>query len=210
MFLDAKQFFYNHDVDALTYKYGRIGGPTGLACPGKYGAVTTGSSVTVNAVTGTPFDPILAGDLIIFFIPPDTRTLRKVATKVSGAQITVDTAIDLGTSGRMFEFYPVRVGTGAGDGWHSVQAYSAISIWVRISAYAATGGIDVTIEALTPNIDNAPVTISTTNYTATGTAVINVAEVVGQLRVGLKAGSAFAGTDAVSVWMTGEVRKAGY
>jgi hypothetical protein len=210
MHLDAKQFFYNHDVDALTYKYGRIGGPTGLGCPGKYGAVTSGSSTTVTAATGTPFDPVLPGDLIVFYTPPDTKTLRKVATKVSGSEITVDTAIDLGTTGRMFDFLPVRIGANAGDGWHSVQAYSAITVWVSISLYAATGGIDVTIEALTPNLGNAPVTISTTNYTATGTASIDVSKVVGYLRVGLKAGSGFAGTDAVSVWMTGEVRKAGY
>lgn len=212
MFLDSKQFLYNYDLDSLSYKYGRIGGASGLGCPGKYGAKTTGSSVTINAAAGTPFDPVNVGDLIVFFIPPDTKSLRKIATKVSGAQITVDTAIDLGTVGVPFDFYPFRIGSAAGDGWHAVQAYSSMTVWVSIAAVAAAGGVDLTIEGLSPNLGGlTPVTLlPTKNYSVAGTEAINIGEVVQAIRVGVKGATGFAGTDSISVWMTGEVRKAGY
>lgn len=209
MFLDAKQFYYNYDLDATTYKYGRIGGPQGLPVQGKYGLSTVGSSTTVTAVAGTPFDPVNIGDVIVFQ-KGETRIIRKVATKASGSSITVDTAVDLSGGYAGWFFYPFRIGTAATDGWHAIHPYSAVTIWVSITALSAAGGIDFTIEAASPNIDNAPVTVFTKNYAAAGTEAINIGEVAQALRIGLKGGSGFAGTDSITVWMTGEVRKAGY
>lgn len=208
MFMEGKQFYYNYDLDSLSYKYGRIGDSTGLGIPGRYGVTTVGSSTTVTAVTAgalIAFSMVKVGDIIVFEQPPDTKIIRKVATKVSAGEITVDTAVNL-SAGAFFFFYPFTIGTAAGNGWHHVQAYSSATIWVRIDTLAAAGGLDISIEGRSPNIGGSSTTLLTKNYAATGTEAINIGEVVGAVRVGVKGGSGFAGTDVFSIWMTGEIR----
>ncbi len=204
-----KWFYYAYDLDATSFKYGRIGGPDGLGCPSKYGAKTTGSSITVNAAAGTPFDPVNVGDMIVFFKPPDaTPYIRKVATKASGAQITVDTAIDLGTVGVPFDFYPFKIGTGPGAGWHHVEMYSVMTLHVRIDNLAAAGGLDISIEGLVPNPlgPSGATVIQAKNYASAATEEIGITTVIGQLRVGVKGATGFAGTDSISMWVAGELR----
>jgi hypothetical protein len=208
MYLDnRKYFYYQYDLDATTYKYGRLGGPTGLPCvkPDRYGAKTSGSSTTVTSAAGTPFDPVNVGDFLIFSIPPDTKLLRKVATKTSGAQITVDSAIDLGTVGVPFDHWPFRIGATANDGWHQVQMYTSITVHIYIPTVAAAGGVDVQIE--TNSGDPATPTVPyTQNFASATTETVNVAEVASALRVGVKGGSGFAGTDSITIWLQGEMR----
>lgn len=201
-----KQFFYNYDNDATTFKYGRLGGPAGYSCPGSFGAKTTGSTTTVDAVAGTPFDPLRVGDVLVF------RTLtgpvlRRVATKVSGAQITVDTAIDLGAVGVFFDFYPWRIGAAATDGWHHVQMYDSMTVFFAMPTVAATGGVAWQIEGRAPSIgDPAPFVLELGTQATAGSFDVPISASVSAIRVGVRGVSDFTGTDSVSVWVAGDMR----
>jgi hypothetical protein len=209
MFLDGnKQFYYGHDVDTNTLKYGRLGSPSGHMVSGKNGVETSGSSTTVTAIDGTPFDPVGVGDVIVFTEVPDTKTIRTVATKTSGAEITVDSAIDL-SNGAAFFFYPFRIGTTNSDGWHHVAAYSAITVHANLSALASTGGIDLVIEGGGgSSLGILPTIQETVNFAAVGTLQVQIDKVFPFLRVGVKAGTSAGAGDSLDVWAVGEMLQA--
>lgn len=211
MFLEGKQFYYKYDLDSTSYKYGRLGDNTGLPVQGSYGVKTSGSSTTVTsdaAGVASTFAGVAVGDVIVFEQPPDTKLVRKVATVVDNGEITVDTAVNLGAGGASFFRYPWKIGTTTAFGWHPVQAYSAITLWVALTTLGHIDGVDISIEGLAPNLlgPAGAVVLFSQQYTATGTFSINVGEVTGALRVGVKGHTAATGTDDISIWMTGEIR----
>jgi len=210
--LENKHFFYNYDLDSLAFKYGRIGGPDGGPVQGRGGVETSGSSTTVTAVTDTvpprPFAPCQAGDILVFPTPPDTLSLRKLATKTSDVEIEVDTAIDLDATGGWF-YYPFHIGdTTATDVWHHVSMYRSLFVHFNVPSLAAAGGIDYSIEGATGgNLSGiVPVSLLTGTITAIGTVVLEVPALPLLLRVGLKGNAGFAGTDSITVWVTGDLR----
>ena len=145
-----------------------------------------------------------------YVVKGETNYIRKVATKVSNTEITVDTAVDLTAGYSGWFFYPWRIGTADTDGWHAIQGYPLVTVWVEIPTVAAAGGVTISIQTMSPNIGGTPVEVFTKNYAAAAEEPINIGEVAGALRVGVKGGSGFAGTDEITIYMTGGSRKVGY
>jgi len=204
--IERKRFYETYDLDALTYKYGRIGGPAGLPCQGQGGVKTTGSSTTVTSVTDTvpvlPFGAVNVGDLITFVVPPEVQYSRKVATKTSGDQISVDSAVTLAGTASWY-WYPFRIGTTSEYGWHHVSEYRALTVYFDI-ATLASGGVGYSIETRMEGSN--PVVLKEGSFSSPGTYAVQIEEVVSALRVGLKAVSSYAGTDSISVWVAGDLR----
>jgi hypothetical protein len=203
MFTEHKRFFYLNDPGA-SLTYGRIGDPMGLPVRGRNGVETSGSSTTVTASDGTPFDPVSAGDLIHFLTgnpPEDEVTDRKVDTKTDGTEITVDSAVDL-SEGTPFFFEPFRSGTGDGDGWHGVRHWSAITVFADLVTLASTS-IDLVVEGLGGPYST-PVPLATATLSVVGKTPLEISSVVSRLRVGLKANGNMSG-DEVTVWAVGEM-----
>src|SRR5688572_16546503 len=141
-----RTFYYQYDLDATTYKYGCYLEPVEGGGASGYGVQTSGSSVTVNAVAGTPLDPVTVGDRIWFFKSGGTILKRKIATKPSGAQITVDSAVDLSGGISKWVFEPFRIGVEVTDGWINVNGYSKRTILLSTDTIDAAGGLDLTIQ----------------------------------------------------------------
>jgi len=216
---DRKIFYLNYDLDATTFKYGKV---TGMH-QGFGGIKTTGSSVTIDTVVSGqgPFAPVLVGDYIWFYLSETSVAKRRVVTKPSNDQITVDVAVNLGTGMTAWYFLPFRIGNTDADGGHSVEAYETAFVEIEFATVIAGGGCDVSIEIK----GRAPAAkwfaIFTKNYPA-GTPVRDVVEVnrkdatgipaggwpnmLGSVRVGLKGGTDFVGTDDLSVFLTGNPR----
>lgn len=208
MFLDTKRFYYQYDMDSTSYKYGRLGDNHGFAVQGGLYAKTSGASTTVTAVSGTPFDPMNAGDVIVFYVTPGVGTIRKVATKVSGSEITIDSAITIAAAGCHFDFYPFKIGTTTADGWHHTQMYSGMTLNVNVATVAAAGGISMSVEIVgAGGLMVTPIVVLERSYTAAGTEAIVIEPQARALRVGLKGNTGFAGTDVVSISLTGEMRR---
>jgi hypothetical protein len=214
MFLGTKQFFKGYDPGAA-YAYGRLGDASGQPVQGRNGVETAGASATVTATNGTPFDPVTVGSIIVFCSPrPDGKIVRTVTAKASGASITVDSAVTL-SAGTAFFFWPFKSGTSVDDGWHNVNAWSKMTVFIDVTTLAST-----TIEA---NIEvgggpfSAPVQANTTPTATSGTVTVSI-NAVGRraievlteaqsLRVGLRVTGGPA-VDAVSVWAVGEMLQA--
>lgn len=201
--MDRKIFFLNFDLGSLSYNYGRVLGMH----PGFGGVKTTGSSVTVDAVVSGqgPFAAVLVGDYIWFYLSDTSILKRRVATKPSNDQITVDSAVNLGAGIASWYFLPFRIGTTDEDGWHSIESHRRAFVELELQTFNGTGGVDVTIEVRGRAPASKPITVfATTNFAAFPTRkTIEILELIGSVRVGLKAGTGFAGTDDLSVFLTG-------
>lgn len=212
MLLDSKCFFYQYDLDATTYKYGRLGDNTGQSVQPNGAACTSGASTTLTSSTSDqyPYAGVDVGSPMVFQVPPDTSYIRKCATWTDNQNITVDTAITLGTTGRAFRFYPFHCG--ADDtlhtyGWHRVTGRNGCSVFVDIATLAAAGGVSVIVEgrghdlgSATP-IKLAEVTYSDADPTSVGVHEIEIDAPVQAIRVGLKAVTAATGTDSITVYL---------
>lgn len=211
MFQETKQYYRRYDVGTVgaSYSYGRLGSPSGHPVQGRNFVDTTASVVQVDAVDGTPFDPVTEGDIITFFSPrPDGRIERTVAVKTSGIEIDVDAVVDLSSpaGGFAFMFMPFKNGTAVDDGWHHVAAWSAITVHARVETLNSTS-IDLIVEGTGGQFSGPTVAEPVTNIAAVGTVDINVDKVLTYMRVGLKANTPVAG-DVVNVWATGEMLQA--
>lgn len=109
--------------------------------PGINAIATSGSSVTTTAVSGTPFDAIAVGDWI-----QATGLQRQVATKASGASITVNSAWNLGTAGVGWQYLHFTCGTAASDGWMSIAGLDLAQACAEINTLNGTS-VDVVWEA---------------------------------------------------------------
>lgn len=192
-------FFRAYDLSATNYTYGRFGDWT-EASPSRI--ETSGSSTTVTAVSGTPFELIGVGDEIRVEIS-GVQTRRVVAAKASSVSITVDTAIDLDVDGGYkFEWRDFQVGTAATDGWLPTGLASAVDVHFVISAMTGTDGIAWTVECKGDGDATSAIVVHSETYTAVGSEVIVVGEICSAVRVGIKWVTAdTAGTDSVSAFL---------
>jgi len=196
-------FYLNYDLDSASYKYGRIDGRH----QGFGGIKTTGSSVTIDAVVAGagPFAPLLVGDYIWIHVG-ETVYKRKVATKPSNDQITVNTAVNLGTGTAAWYFLPFEIGTTAEDGWQSTEGLTRA--WLHFDFATIANAVDVSVEVRGRAPGEAPKPVITLSYVA-GTPIfkpLEITELVGSVRVGLKASTTFAGTDDLTVSLKGDGR----
>jgi len=202
---DLKTFYQNYDLDSAAFQYGAITGTH----QGFGGVKTTGASVTIDAVVAgsAPFAPLLVGDYVRFQIGETSTSIRKVLTKPSNDQITISGAtINLGTGTAAWYFMPFRIGTTAAFGGHSTEAYSRAWIVFEIPTLVGAPGVDYVVEVKGryPSATWAPsVSIPPVSITAAGNKVLELQELIGSVRVGLKATTGFAGTDDISVFLVG-------
>jgi len=171
------------------------------------GLTTVGSSTTTTAVSGTPFNQVLVGDIIRASkgnvtsggVSVDNAFVRLCTAKASETSITVNTAWDLsatgGYAGSMNKFYS---GTTATDGWFWTGGLSLKHVKINIETLAATNVI-LSIEGKYEDPDATGVDIvPEQTYTATGSDDITISEDWPFMRVGLR--HTGAGTDVVSVY----------
>lgn len=212
MKMDHKLFFLNYDNTvggAVPYLYGRLS----ERFQGFFGIKTTGAAVIIDAVTpgSAPFAPIIVGDYIQFQVGEVWSTRRKVLTKPSQDQITISGAnVNLGAGITSWYFHKAPVpGSTDADGGHSIEGYDRVWVEFEIPTLAATGGVDYRIEVRgrapgalwAPSASAPPATIATAQNKA-----IEVLELIGSVRVGLKGNTDAAGTDDITVLLTGSPR----
>lgn len=202
---DRKIFYLNYDLDSAAFQYGSVLGRH----QGFGGVKTTGVSTTIDAVVpgAAPFAPVLVGDYIQFQIGETHTSIRKVLTKPSNDQITISGAgINLGTGVASWHFMPFRIGSTAAFGGHSVEGYARAWIEFEIPTLSAAPGVDYQVEvkgrwpAATWEVSTS---IPPVSLTAAGNRVLELLELIGSVRVGLKATTGFAGTDDINVYLTG-------
>ncbi len=202
------QFYSSYDVASTSYVYGRVTGPF----QGK-GGVTAATSTTVSAdaTSDAPFAGLKAGDLLWFRTAEQTVVKRLIATASSPTSLVASGAA-LTFSGIPWHYLPFTVGTGLTNGWHRIAHFrpGSITVHIALGTVAAAGGVDINIEVRgSRNFQANPNEVWSQNYAASAAyedAVV-VTETGSDLRVGVKGGSGFAGTDDITIFMTGVIRK---
>jgi hypothetical protein len=202
------QFYSSYDVASTSYVYGRVTGPF----QGEGGVTAaTSTTVTAAATARNPFAGLKAGDLLWFRTAEQTVVKRKVATATSTTSLVASGAALTFTS-IPWHYLPFTVGTGLTNGWHRIAHFrpGSITIHILLGTVAAAGGVDINIEIRgSRNFQADPNEVWSKNYAA-GSAyedAVIVTETGSDLRVGVKGGSGFAGTDDITVFMTGVIRK---
>ncbi len=129
------------------------------ATDGTVNIKTTGSSATVDAVSGTPFATVAAGDeLFCRDAEPDAQR-RYVVAKASGAQITVNAAVDWSRAGGyQFSYRTLLTGTGAGAGWFGVGNLADKTFSFGVEQLVATD-VKIRLECITDAPGAQPITI---------------------------------------------------
>lgn len=130
-----------YDVDSSSTTYCRVEGLNGNVfgpnIPNNFQIKTTGSTTTVDAATGTPFDLLLAGDVIFVTRIDGTTDRRVIITRSSSSQVVVNAAVDWSAAsapnatGFAFSWRKTRCGTAATDGWFPASAQAATSIHIQ-------------------------------------------------------------------------------
>jgi hypothetical protein len=194
---------YVKDVGDASYTYckleGQGGDPWGPPKTGRGLIKTTGSSVTIDATTGSddPFTELTAGDVIYFF-SGNTYYSRRVATVASVDQITVDTAVTL--TDVSWTWRKAVCGTGAGDGWLDVSDFKTLNFTVSWITKNATS-IDYSLECRAGDASAYFVTDGRVSMTATGVNMYVARDAVfDACRVGLKI-TADTGANSVSAYL---------
>lgn len=201
---DRKTFYLNYDLDATTFKYGKVTDRLQ-----GFGGLTAVASVTINATNAgaAPFAPVLVGDYIQFQIGEAWSTIRKVLTKPSNDQITVSGGVLTFAGLTNWYFFPFRIGATAADGGHSTEAYSRAWIEFEIPTISAAGGVDYSIEVKGRAPAAAWGVVATGTFPDAASVVaqgpLELTELIGSVRVGIKGNTGFAGTDDISIFLTG-------
>jgi hypothetical protein len=178
---------------------------------------TSGSSTTVTAGAGAPFNLLDVGDEIIVTDPVDETQARRVITaKASGTSVTVDSAVSWtanGSSGIPFTYRDRTCGTSDSSGWHDSTGKGNKLVILHVLALSATGGLDYFVQCRGLGDASTPTTLVTGNITqaivpgnqATTFDPIVVPEACTALRVGLKYGTTdTSGTDSISAFLRTE------
>lgn len=226
-------FVLDYDLDSASYIFcamtGTNGSPFGSPIPGSSTLVTSGSSTTVTegVTDALPFALLSVGDVLFIGNGPDTPVIRRITAKASGASVTVDTAVDLGTAGRQFGWKKTSCGTAASDGWIDVSSFLFKKVTVHLRQMDATS-IDIKWEGRDLTYDTQPEYVypgsntatgtcpggtsssGACNYTAASEATNNSVEVdipFDQLRVGMKINTddgadTTTHTEIISAWVT--------
>lgn len=199
--------FWGYDLDSTSYKYGKF---DEFWSPGEGLLSTAGSSTTVTADTAGAFKDVKVGDLLRVLSSayasggPSFSTV-KITAKASNTSITVSSALNLTAAGPWQYLVAEVPDTAATAGWFNVGGFKSMTIHPTITTVAAAGGIDLTVESKGPA--GFISTLYSVNYaTATAELPIPVGEDVQMLRVGVKGGSGFAGTDVIDIVFNGRLR----
>lgn len=202
--LEQRTFFRNYDILALTYVYGKLEGPH----QGYGGVALVSASTTVNAITagiGT-FSPVNVGDFLWFYAG-ETLVKRKVATKPSSDQITIDSNPGVTANVAAWHYMPFKSGATATDGWVPIQKFEGkASVLLAFPTIADAGGFDIKIEVKGFEIEAAPIFIIEKHYdqgTTPASEEFPIPAIAAAIRVGLKGTAGFAGTDDISVSIAG-------
>jgi hypothetical protein len=106
---------------------------------------------------------------------PFTPALRNVVTKPSAAQITVNSAWNLGT-GQPFWYKNAACGTTAADGWVDFSGLTVKAVAFSLDVLGGTS-VDLRLECQSPTIGAGPVKVwpptGTTDPTACGSGTYN-------------------------------------
>lgn len=161
-----------YDLDSASYIFcnvtGQLGDPWGPPIPGLSPIATSGPSTTVVEVTASslPFANLGVGDIIFTTDSTGAAAIRAITAKASGASITVDSAINLGTS-TPFSWKKLTCGTTAESGWISVQGWLYKKVSVHLNQMDATS-IDIKWECRDRTIDTQPEYVYPGSSTASG------------------------------------------
>lgn len=162
------------------------------------------ANTTVTGVaTNSAFDRILPGDVIQFSVPSATGStaqsvqyLRRVATKTSDSQITVNDTVTIPTAGVTFVWWKMTdtIATSEGGWWDFPKAQgSGETIVIDFNTISLTGGIDYKVECRHKYWDKvlAPVIMAgPTNVTTASVARVDIfEESYDQCRVCMKVGT---------------------
>ena len=200
------QFYSSYDLDSTSYKYGRITGPF----QGEGGVTAdTSTTVTADATARNPFAGLKAGDLLWFRTAEQTVVKRKLATATSTTSL-VSSGAALAFTSIPWHSLPFTIGTGLTNGWHRIAHFrpGSVTVHILIPTVAAAGGVVVNIEVRgSGNFQADPNEVWSKTYAAADEDAVIVTETASDLRVGVKGGSGFGGTDVISVFMTGVLRK---
>jgi hypothetical protein len=175
--------------------------------------LTSGSSTTVTGASGTsPFDQLGVGDDITAQVSGSYLT-RTITAKASGSSVTVDSAINLsgnGTTGYPFTYRDLRCGSTDADGWVNTDGMASKTLFLRVIAMTATGGMDYSIECRGTGDIGAPdqlvggtvTTAITAGTPSTTLAPFLIPERCASLRVGVRfVTTDDAGTDSISAYL---------
>jgi hypothetical protein len=203
--LEQRSAFRNYDILATTYVYGRIEGPH----QGYGGVALVSASTTVNAVTagiGT-FSPVAVGDFLWFY-NGETIIKRKVATKASNDQITIDSTPGVTVNIASWYFMPFKNGATAADGWIPIQKFGGkVSVLLLGPTIGDAGGFTFKLEVKGFEQEAAPVLIIEKDYAQADAPISEefpLPATAAAVRIGLKGTAGFAGTDDVSATVIGD------
>lgn len=196
--------FWNYDMaEATNLRYGKY---NLLWQPGA-GTVTAATSTTVTANTTGAFADVKVGDLFRVLdsaYAPDGPSFFtvQIVTKNSDSEIVVSSALTL-TAASPWQYLVAEVPvSGTGSGWFDVSSFQSKTVHPTLTTVAAAGGIDLQVEGKGPN-GMISILYSVNYATSADELPIPIEEDVQFLRVGLKGGSGFAGTDVISVVFSG-------
>lgn len=203
--LEQRSAFRNYDILATTYVYGRIDGPN----QGGGGVELVSASTTVNATTsgiGT-FAPVQVGDFL-WFMNGEAVIKRKVATKPSNDQITIDSTPGVTKSVAGWYFMPFSKGATATDGWIPIQKFKGkVSVLVDIVTLGDAGGATLKLEVKGFEQEAKPILLIEKDYAQADAPIseeYRVPATAAAVRVGLKGTAGFAGADDISVTVVGD------
>lgn len=206
--------FYRWDnVENTNYRYGKF---ERFWVPGRKRLTTSGSSTTVVTTISSSgvLKDVKVGDLVrmqrdVYSLTG--RDIVKITAKASDNSMTVSTAVNWDNSAAGYapwEYLIAEVpASGTAAGWFYVGDCAAKTIYPVITTVAAAGGIDLTVEGKTRNGDIS--TLYSVNYAAAADGIpIQIgSDALEFLRVGVKGGSGFAGTDDITITFEGEEKR---
>jgi len=198
--IDKGEFYLNYDLDSASYKYGKITGHH----PGFGGVIASGLNTTVDAIVGgsAPFAPVLVGDYV-WFQYGGAVLKRRVVTKPTNDRITVDSVIDLYNGTTAWDFLPFRIGTTDEHGWLSTEGLARAFVLFDFDTIA--DAVDVSVEVRGRAPGEKPKPVFDASYAA-GTPLrkaLEITELVGSVRLGVKAAAGFAGTNDLTASLKG-------
>jgi len=203
----VKTFVKAYDLDATTYTYC----VTSDEAIGPSQILTSGSSTTTTAASGTPFTVVAVGDELSVNLST-VRTYRTVVTHTSDTSIVVNSAWNLSgqsTSGYKWYYTHRACGTGITAGWLPASAYKNKLVKIDANAMTGTGGIDYSVECqLGGNGGATPAQLLDGNFTdttvPTNSFTLVIPESCSGIRLGLKWHTAdTAGTDSITAVLQG-------
>jgi hypothetical protein len=139
----------HYDVDSATYTACRtIGSGTAIQTPVPLVGPVSSSGTTLTAVSGTPFDGLAVGDVLVM---PATAAgilpeIRSIITFTSSTVVVVDTAPTSTLTSAQLSRLQQRCGTGNDAGWLKITDYTNVTLTIQIAQINTTTGVDAIVE----------------------------------------------------------------